>query len=209
MLRRNPDQTITASLPGDAGANVVYMLGGAAEHYDLWGIYTQQKRAQLVEEMQARAAEKSREGSALGTAVIGQRCDSWNQAVYDRLILEGHKNFEVIPWAAATKKAMMSVGPTKKVAALLAHGLLPRVDWCDAITNFKDSRFYPVKPIRSKDKAANRDWEAAVETAKLRHVCDFPFPNQCKENVHSVRRRLASCLYYDILCRDTEGLGCR
>ena len=86
--------------------------------------------------------------------------------------------------------------PCKKVTVLLAHGLLPRDDYCDAISNFKASRFYPVKPTSRYDKAALRDWDAAVEAAKLRYVCDFPFPNQGKENVNSVRHRLASCLYY-------------
>jgi hypothetical protein len=40
-----------------------------------------------------------------------------------------------------------------------------------------------------------------VDTAKLRYVCEFPFPHQGKENVHSVRHRLGSCLYYTELSR--------
>jgi hypothetical protein len=71
-------------------------------------------------------------------------CDSWKQALYDCLIQEGHAVFEVIPWAAAIPKQLDAVGPTKKKAALLAHGLLPREDWNGAMCNFKDSRFYPV-----------------------------------------------------------------
>ena len=182
---------------------MVYLFGGAAEHYEHWHDYTVEDRARLVKEIQARAILKRAGGITLGLAMQAQRCDSWNQAVYDRLILEGHDHFELIPWAAATKKAMMTVGSHKKKAALLGHGLLPVDDYCKAMVTFKASKFYPVKPkpkTRKEDKAiwtaALRQWETDVETAKLQYVCEFPFPNQGKGTVHSVRRRLASCLYY-------------
>jgi hypothetical protein len=151
---------------------------------------------------------KMKEGSELGHESQTKQCVSWNQAVYDRLILEGHNHFDLIPWASTTKKAMTSVHATKKAAALLGHGLLLEADYCAAMDNFKASKFYPVRPNLSKhmkdkatDAAALRKWEAEVETAKLRYVCEFPFPHQGKENVHSVRHRLGSCLYYTELSR--------
>ncbi len=58
---------------------------------------------------------------------------------------------------------------------------------------------------QSRHHAANKDalqdWNAQVEDAKLTYVCDLPFPNQGKENVHAVRHSIASCLYYLELIR--------
>jgi hypothetical protein len=186
----------------DEHAGLVYILG-AAEHYDKWWDYTDEKREHLVKAIKERAVLKIKENSAHGHDIQDQRCASWNQAVYDRLILEGHNQFDLIPWAAQTYKATTSVHSSKKAAVLLEYGLLLEKDYCDALANFKASKFYPVRPKLSgqkKDKATDaaalRTWEASVETAKLRYVCEFAFPNQGKENVNSVRRRLLSCLYY-------------
>jgi hypothetical protein len=70
------------------------------------------------------------------------------------------------------------VGPTKKTAALLGHGLLPSASYNDSMLNFKDSPLNPTRPdsvVQKANKNALEDWNVEMEDAKLAFVCDCPF----------------------------------
>jgi len=66
-----------------------------------------------------------------------------------------------------------------------------------AMRNFKDSEFYPEREARGRDKKeGTKKFHEEMDAAKLKYVCEFPFPNQDNNHAHALRHRLSSCLYY-------------
>jgi len=183
--------------PCTTGANLLYSLGGADAHYPVWGSYSKTQQQRLVEEILVTTVDRRSAGGSLGHVAQSAHCDAWQQALYKRLMDEGHGQFDVGPWSERIQQLMRATGPSKKKDALLGHGLLPCADFKDAMRNFKESDFYPERETKGTDKKAGTlKFHEEEEVVKLQYVCHFPFPNQDNKHPHALWHRISSCLYY-------------